>query len=227
MHYDQELTQFSDLDETIQASIIAGLRKELNLSTGPEIEGVLEFRRADIPIKGHDTHARGKLAEFLQELFPEREFRIIPLFRTLLSEVANRNNNLDQNQTYDDFLKHKALSRRRFTEILKRAGVSDKKPDLQEVLQRLNSEGALFPLVKGVRQDWDGVLLDRLARRDVPHLRLWESVKEAVDANVGEGRLLDLIAQATAAVQSSLSREWGYSDNYVKTCIIIEAYERQ
>lgn len=226
IHYDQELTTFSELDPVVRDAIVLGLQKELSLQLKPVLDGLLEFRKADIPIKGHDTHATGKLADFLQDLFPEQEFRIIPLFRALLSEVTSRNNNLDLNATYDDFLKHKTLSRRRFTEVLRQAGVSSRKVDVREVSQRLNAEEAPFPLVGGIRRDWDAVMLDRLAKRDIPHLRLWESVRDAVNNHVGEQRLLDLIAKATLEVLARLKKDWAFSENYIKTCIVIEAYER-
>jgi hypothetical protein len=227
MHYDQELTKFSELDDATQKAIIETLQRELDLKTKPAVEGILEFRKCDIPLKGHNTHGTGKLAEFLQNQFPKGEFRIIPLFRALLSEVVSRNNNLDPNPTYDDFLKHKALSRRRFKEVLQEAGVSRTKVDLTEVSQRLGAEGAPFPLTAAIRSEWDSVQLDRLAKRDIPHLRLWESVREAVENHAAEDRLVDLIAKAIIEVLLGLRREWGFSDNYIKTCIVIEAYERQ
>jgi uncharacterized protein YaaR (DUF327 family) len=227
VHYDQELTKFSELDTPTQDVIVLALQKELGLPGKPVVDGLLEFRKADLPIKGHNTHATGKLAEFLQCLFPEKEFRVIPLLRALLSEVVSKNNNLDPNSTYDDFLKHKTLSRRRFTEVLEQAGVSSRKVDLSEVSQRLNSEDAPFPIVYGIRHEWDAVLLDRLAKRDIPHLRLWESVRDAVNNNLRERRLLDLIAKATPEVLSQLKKEWAFSETYIKTCIVIEVYERQ
>lgn len=227
IHYDQEVTQFSDLDTATQNTIAMTLQQELGLADKPVIDGLLEFRKANLPLKGHDTHGSGKLAEFLQCLFPTKEFRVIPLFRALLSEVVSKNNNLDPNDTYDDFLKHKALSRRRFKELLEQAGVSNKKAELSEVLQRLNSEDAPFPIVRGIRREWDTVLLDRLAKRDIPHLRLWESVKHAVSNNLCEQRLLDVVTKSTAEVQSQIKREWAFSENYIMTCVAIEVYERQ
>jgi hypothetical protein len=227
LHLDHEVTKFSELTQATQDNIILALQKELGLTDPPVLQGVLEFHKSDIPLKGHETHAAGKLAEFLQELFPEQEFRVVPLVRALLSEVVSRNNNLDQNRTYDEFLKHKALSRRRFTEVLQQAGVSDKKADFSEVSQRLNTEGASFPLVAGIRRDWDAVQLDRLAKRDIPHLRLWDAVRSAVASKLGERRLLDLVAEATLQVRPALKKEWNFSDSYIQTCIVIEAYERQ
>jgi len=227
MHYEEEITKFSELDKDTQDAIVVGLQKELNLQAQPVVDGIIEFRKSDLPLKGHDTHATGKLAEFLQELFPKQEFRTLPLFRALLSEVVNRNNNLDPNNTYDDFLKHKALSRSRFTEVLQQAGVSSKKVEVLEVSQRLNTEDAPFSLVNGIRREFDAVMLDRLAKRDIPHLRLWEFVRDAVKNHIGEQRLLDLISKTTIEVLPSLKKEWGFSETYVKTCIVIEAYERQ
>ena len=92
--------------------------------------------------------------------------------------MVSRNNNLEQNRTYDEFLKHKgAESAAVHRYIATSRSVRDKKAELSDVSQRLNTEQAPFPLsVAGIRRDWDAVQLDRLAKRDLPHFRLWDAV---------------------------------------------------
>jgi hypothetical protein len=85
----RDRTKFEELDPKDQLLIVEGLTAELGLTGAPKVAGVIEFAKADIPIKGHETHAKGKIVEFLQKLFPDREFRITAIYRALLSEVTS------------------------------------------------------------------------------------------------------------------------------------------
>jgi hypothetical protein len=227
MHYEQELTTFDQLSDDYKKLVVDGLKQELALSDEPKVDGILEFRKADIPLRGHDTHAKGKLAEFLQALFPDRDFKIVPLFRTLLSEVVVRNNNHEPNATYPDLLRHKALSRSRFTEVLQQAGVSDLRVEYQEIAQQLTMEKYPFPSLNSIRREWDAVQLDRLTKRDIPNLRLREIVKSSVAAHKSEALLSDIISKSYQDILPELRKERGFSEPYIKTYIAIEAYEHQ
>lgn len=224
---DQNSTKFTDLHEDYQKQILEGLAAELMHDGLITLDGVLEFTRSEIPLRDHHTHARGKLAEFLQTLFPDREFRLFPIFRALLSEVESRNNNSEENSTYEELLRHKALSRRRFTELLDEIGISAARVELQDVSQRLNAEGCPFTFLTAIRGEWDAVQLDRLARRDIPYLRLREAVKLAIQTHMSQPSLMTLIEICYKDVVPNLRREWDFSEAYVKTCIAQEAYEHQ
>ena len=137
------------MDAKDQQLIVEGLTAELGLTGTPKVDGVIEFAKADIPIKGHETHAKGKIVEFLQTLFPDQQFRITAIYRALLSEVTVRNNNDEPVGTYEDFLRLKSISRSRFDVILQESGVSKKEPAWGEVAQRLGTELAPLPLVRG------------------------------------------------------------------------------
>jgi hypothetical protein len=200
---------------------------EFSSETVTALDGVLELIKSDIPLDGHETHAHGKLVEFLQDLFPDREFRIVPLFRALLSEVTARNNNREDNVSYEDLVRRKGLSRGRFTEVLQEAGVSEVRVDLQEVTQRLSTESCPFGFVAALRREWDAVQLDRLTKRDIPYLRLREAIRSAISVHLDQPRLIDLMERCYKSVIPELRKEWGFSEMYVKTCIALEAYERQ
>jgi hypothetical protein len=226
-HYHQEQTSFDELHADAKQVITEGLKSEAKSQDAPKLSGLLEFRKAELPLRKHDTYSRGKLSEFLQQLFPDKEFRIIPLYRSLLSEVVVRNNRKEAIDTFEDLLRHKSLSRTSFEDVLKQAGVSESTVGFDEVAQRLNSEGCPFDLLSGVRREWDAVRLDRLAGRDLPKLRLQEALKLAVDKYQSETRLLDLMEKVFHDVRSKARREWAFSDIYLKTAAIIEAYERK
>ena len=225
-HTDLQSAKFAELHDGDQALTYDALKSEHGLAGNPTLNGILEFVKSDIPLRGHDTHAKGKLAEFLQQLFPDRKFSIIPLYRALDSEVAVRNNNHDPNLSFEDLIRRKALTRRRFMEVLQQAGVSPVRVELQEVVQRLNSEGCPFAIVADLRRDWDGAQLDRLEKRDIPHLRLRDSVIAAVASRAEQSRLTDLMTECYEEVAPKLRVEWSFSPTYVKVFIVLEAYER-
>lgn len=225
-HTDLQSAKFAELHQNDQDLINDALKSEHGIAGSPALNGILEFVRSDIPLRGHDTHAKGKLAEFLQQLFPDRKFSIIPLYRALDSEVEVRNNSHDQNLSFEDLVRRKALSRRRFSEVLQQAGASPVRVELQEVVQRLNSEGCPFAAVADLRREWDGAQLDHLEKRDIPHLRLREAVIAALASRAEQSRLTDLMTACYEEVAPTLRGEWSFTPTYVKVFIVLEAYER-
>lgn len=222
---DQKQTSFDALDSKDQDLIKDALKSEAQLQDDPALSGLLEFIKSDIPLDGHDTYGRGKLAEFLNQRFPTKTFQVHVLFGALLSEVAARNNNHDPIQCFDDFLKHKSLSRGRFSKILEEAGVSEKSVDWPEVSQRLNAEQVPVPYVQSVRQQWDSVTIDRLARRDIPFTKLWQAVEIGCYQHKGVPTLYQLTEAALEDVLPKLRKEWGFCLSYIRTCIIVKSYE--
>jgi hypothetical protein len=222
---DRKQTSFDALDDRDQKQIVCSLKVEAHLESDPVLSGLLEFVRSDLPLEGHDTYGRGRLAEFLNALFPNKKFQIHVLFGALLSEVAARNNNQDTIESFADIIKHKSLSRSRFSQILDQAGASHKGVEWFEVSQRLNFEGVSLPYIQGVREQWDLVTIDRLARRDVPFTRLWQVVEAECQKHENVSNLYETVEKVFAEVKPTLREEWGFSSSYVRTCIIVKIYE--
>lgn len=221
----EEETSFNNLSPADQKLVADALKAEFTLSDGPQLDGILRFTKATLPLKDHATHAKGNLVDFLEIQFPTKQFPITPLFSALLSEVAARNNNQDKINSYDDFLRHKSISRRRFAEILSQAGVSAKRVDWIEVAQRLGSEEVPFSESQAIRREWDGVVIDRLSRRDIPYQKLWTAIRTACGESIEELMLMSMLKSIYSRVATKLRREWGFTEPYVKTCIIFQIYE--
>lgn len=223
--YASSLTKFEDLDSATQDGMREELRKELQTTQGPELSSLLEFALSNIPLQDHVTHAKGKLVNFLENLYPGRRFDVGTVHRSLLSEVAVRNNNQDDIQTFEELLRCKSISRERFESLLKIAGVRPTEIDWAGVEGRLNSEGAPFSLVRAMGQEWEGVLLDRVANRDVVRLRLDGVIKDSCRKQIDVPRLLDQIEAVFAEVTPALDSKWGFSEIYLKTRIVMALYE--
>jgi Cap4-like dsDNA endonuclease family protein len=218
---------FEELDEGIQSDVSARLQKELGLGELPSLAKLLEFEVTDMPLKGHETHTVGKLAKFLQEMYPERAFRVMPIYRALLSEVAVRNNNQEQIAAYEDLIRLKSISRRRFSELLVTAGVSRVELKWETVEGRLNSEQAPLPMIQELRREWEGVELDRLSTADVVHLRLWELIKKSCGIHRAIPKLRDAVETVYAELVLEVDSSWPFSETYLKTAIVMGVYESE
>lgn len=223
----KDVVLFEEFADNVKADIHASLQKELALTEPPVLEGLLQFAVTDIPLKEHNTYVTGKLANFLDHRYPGRPFRIVAIYRALLSEVAVRNNNQEPIATYDDLVHLKSISRTRFEEILVAAGVSLFELKWDTIEGRLNSENAPLPLVQGLKREWENVTLDRISRADVLHLRLWEIVSQACVSNQHLPTLLAAVEAAYLEVISNIDPSWPFSEMYLKTAVILGIYEPQ
>jgi len=218
---------FEELDETLQSDVCKCLQKELGLSNPPSLTGLLEFEVTDLPLREHETFAKGLLTNFLEYMYPERSFRIAPIYRALLGEVAARNNNHEAIASYEDLIRHKSISRDRFDSLLVTAGVSRMELKWETVEGRLNSEQAPLSLVQALRREWEGVELDRLSKPDVVHLHLWEIVGDLCETHKHIPNLMGRIEAIYAAVASQINPSWPFSEMYLKAEITLGIYESE
>ena len=223
-HRDQCHTVFLELDDSVQSEVRENLQKELKLAELPTLESLLEFDVAEVPLRGHDTHTKGRLTEFLEALHPDRPFHIVPIYRALLSEVAVRNNNQEQITSYEDLIRMKSISRRQFEKLLGIVGVSRPELKWETVENRLNAEHAPLALVRGLRREWDAVSLDRLAVANVIQLRLKEIIEKSCSQNAGIPRLVDYLEAVYQEIASEVKSTWAFSPMYIKAAIVMSIY---
>lgn len=223
-HRDAQHTKFADLNGTEANAIRCKLKEEHSLPEEPDLDGILEFAVSEIPVKEHATHGAGRLAEFLDALFPKKQFSTVPLYKALLSEVSLRNNNQRQINSFDDLILHKSISRSSFNRILGAVGVTSAQTTWQEVGDRLNVEGMSISELSALKKEWDTVVLDRVSRRDLQYTQFSSLIARACRGNNFQ-KLQDAIANIYAEVSSQIRKEWDFPDAYVKSAIALEIYE--
>lgn len=218
---------FEELESGAQTLLAEHLKMELSLAEAPSLIGLLQFTVTDVPLKGHDVYVRGKLADFLEKIYPARPFRIVPIYRALLSEVAVRNNNHEAIDSYEDLVRLKSISRSQFDGLLTTAGVTRMELKWDTIEDRLNSEHAPLQMVRGVRREWEDVELDRISGPDVVHLRLWEIIARCCSAHRATPNLRDAIEAIYPQVALEIDPSWPFSEMYLKAAIILDLYEPQ
>jgi hypothetical protein len=218
---------FEELASGVQIVLAEHLKTELSLADAPPLIGLLQFTVTDIPLKSHDVYVRGKLADFLEKIYPARAFRIVPIYRALLSEVAVRNNNQEAIDTYDELVRLKSISRSQFAGLLVAAGVTRMELTWDTIENRLNSEQAPLTMVQGVRREWEGVELDRISGPDVVHLRLWGIIARCCAGHRATAALTDAVEAVYLQVALEIDPSWPFSEMYLKAAIILSLYEPQ
>lgn len=218
---------FDELLDAVQSQVGESLKQELELSDTPSLSGLFKFEVTEVPLKGHETYTKGKLADFLHEIYPERPFRVASIYRALLGEVAARNNNHEPLHKYEDLIRVKSISRIRFSDILAEVGVTPLELKWETVEARLNSEHASLAFIQGLRREWDGVELDRISRAEVIHLRLWEIIAKLCGAIPSVAILADAIESVYSELFAEIDKEWPFSEAYIKAAIVMGIYEHK
>jgi len=218
------LIRFDEIAADKRTKIVDALQKELPTISASSLSGILEFKVTEISLADHAAHTRGKLVDALERLFPGQPFCITPVYRAILGEITARNNNLEDIDNYQEYLRKKSLSRSRFTEILKDCGVAKEAANWATIEARLNSENTPLPIIRSLKKEWATVQLDRLDKReDVQHVAMLVAIREAVQQVKYIPQLLKQMGMAFVLLKRRAN--WPYSDEYLQTWILVYIYE--
>lgn len=155
-----ELTS-KDIDK-----IKAALRTELQLSDDPILDAAIMFHVTELGIRGHDTHAKGKLTEYLEKLYPSRSFPVGAIYRVIADEILRKSNVETPCTTIVDIKSLKSISRDDFERYIESCIRESDRVDPQRVASDLDSylksEGVLFGKQRLIRQAFEKYTLERL-----------------------------------------------------------------
>ena len=214
----------NELNQHSRAAVARQLKEEHALTEEPAFADFTYLEVSDLPLRGHDTHTRGKLAEFLERLNPSGTFKVSLVYRTIADEVKRKNNYHADVNTFDAFIREKAIGRTAFTEILRRVGAYEDFDAMWARIEgRLNSEGAPVFTIRRLRDEFRRFVIDRLSKTESAFQRLEDYMRHLVAAAEAEGAgagpallpLLDAFVQAirTDAHAADYLR---YADDYIK-----------
>ncbi len=212
----------NELNQTSRALAARQLKEEHALAEEPAFADFTYLEVSDLPLRGHDTHTRGKLAEFLERLNPSGTFKISLVYRTIADEVKRKNNYHAEVNTFEAFVREKAIGRAAFTEILRRVGAyEDFDAMWARVEGRLNSEGAPVFMIRKLRDEFRRFVIDRLSKTESAFQRLegymgrLVAAAEVEDAGPALLTLLDSFVQAIRA-DAQAADYLRYADDYIK-----------
>jgi hypothetical protein len=64
------MVSLKEIAQDVKQDILDSLAGELGTSTVTPLDEILEFHTSDLSLAGHPTHARGRLVDTLEALYP-------------------------------------------------------------------------------------------------------------------------------------------------------------
>jgi hypothetical protein len=112
---------------------------ELSLASAPVLDASLAFETASMTIVGHDTYAKGRLAEFLADRDPEGAHPVVALYRTVADEIQRRTNDESECLLGADLLRVKGVARDDFENIVVKCLAAARGRTLEQVADKVQA----------------------------------------------------------------------------------------
>jgi len=218
---------FSDLSLEEQSRIMRAIERDLSPDDPADVADSLTFARATLSVTDHSTHARGQLADFLEELYPGTSYQVGPLYRAIFDEIKKRSDFEDNCGTYEELRRRKGISREDLAGMLACANVgADPAAEWKRVNGRLNAENMAWDKLERLRAGWRRYEAERMdsANLAVGELGAYSSRCVAVyRAERGPIRTLTELLNWVREDAPQASFSWSPAPEYVQAAVLWEA----
>ncbi|CAE6753449.1 DUF4297 domain-containing protein [Nitrospira defluvii] len=181
-----------------------------------------------LSVQDHSAHTKGKVAEFLEELFPGRQGAVTAVYRVLFDEVKKKTDSEGSFTDWQALKKKKSIARSTIAEMLEKSSAGANPVHLwAEACQALVAE-SLSPLaIRAIGREWQTYIVQRMDPTNEVLLRLRQKIVCTVKRLTHEKphmKLKTLISKVIAQIGPSYL-EAPYNADYIKAMTILEAYE--
>lgn len=212
-----------DLDK-----MAAQLKDEHGLPEVPSFGDLVFFIASDLSLGDHETHTKGKLNEFLEDLFTNRKFQLSTIYRAISDEIKRKNDYEKRLSTFSELIDKKSIGRSQFQKMLDGLGV---KTDLDEAWNtletRLHSEAYPLPELLGIKRQWKRYEIDRMDATNLTTQQFQTVIQSFVSSAQSDLTLSALVETGyqSCSQEPSFSRTFPNA-SYVKAAILMEYYEQ-
>lgn len=183
----------------------------------------------DLSLEGHDTHAKGKLAEFIEKAFPAVTFRITAVHQALFGEVRRRTNEPSDGLSASEFIARKAIGRTSFANMLRQLGPAlnlDQK--WIQIETRLNAEKYPYPELSDMADQWKRCEIDRMSSPASASFKKIQKLVQSALAVLGETpTLTEILDKGYDACVTTDATTLDYSRSYVKALLLMEFHAKR
>ena len=203
-----------ELSSDDRAAVSSRLTEECGECSAADIDALLAFEVSDLSLADHQTHAQGKLGEFLDALQPSshRTVKVSVVYKTLSDEITRRNNHtLERNASFGDMPTRKGFGRTGFHTLLAEAGLFENLIDTWNSFEnRLNSEQMPYRRVQSLKRRWGIIEAQRLNTENRALKKLMRRVGDVLETLAGNEPdrltdLLDVVVAKTREVEPTLA----------------------
>jgi Cap4 dsDNA endonuclease len=218
-----------ELSKEERDEIIGKIKNEHKIAGEPKFQDITFLKVADLSLDDSSGHAKGKITEFLEEIFPGKSFNVPSVYRMLFDEVKRRTSYNKDILTFDDLVKNKGIAKSQFESIISATGI---KVDYKEIWRRaeieLQTSSVSFQDRRKIHQSWTRLELEKMEPNNHILFSIVAKVESIIIAQ--ESNLVGLnFHQQVEVILSNLKSNHiiptGYSDFFVKAIIIFEFYD--
>lgn len=195
-----------------------------------EFENISFLKVVELSLTDSATHATGKLANFLHDRDAKKKYNVPLIYKVLFDEVKRRTAYSKEITDLTSLLENKALSKRKFDEILDRIGIDKDFDEVWKGVQTaLSNEGILYSTVISYKKQWDKLQLARMSYNNDVLFKLLDDVEsvtlEKEKDNSFDGMTLMQMVDVVYASLSPESKAAPYDEIFIKTAIISRIHE--
>ncbi|HKY96601.1 MAG TPA: DUF4297 domain-containing protein [Gemmatimonadaceae bacterium] len=115
----QDLVPIANAASNTQRRLRRSLSTELAPSSVPPYESVTFLVRSAVPLRDHDIHAMGRIADYLAKRSPTSSFPVLAIYKNFFAEVRRRNNDRHQCRTVAEFLERRGITSTEFERMVR------------------------------------------------------------------------------------------------------------
>ncbi len=219
----------SEFNSVAKSEVATALAKEHLLAETDVILDIIHLAVTPLSITACDAIARDALGRFLENYRPNVPYRFSTVYRTVIDEITRQTNSEWLPTDFDDLIKTKSISKKRFQDILDKAETHRNETAIwQSVESRLNAEGLPFPMLMRIKSDWRKCEIELMDHTNIALGTLRKEIKEIIakDENTaGVSRCLDLIDALFDMWSQKYVKYEFFSEGLIKALILRELYE--
>jgi hypothetical protein len=214
-------TPFENLPKKYRTDISEAVKQEHLLTADPILEKMLWFELSELPLEGHSTHTKGKLAEFLEARKPGK-YNTPLAYKTLSDELKRRNDYNRRNLRFSEMVKFKAIGRSEFEKILSVA-VPDETAEntWPEVAAHLLDEQFGLQKTLKLKKAWFKV---DMYRSDASDSAFWETAEVAASIVPNHSDLKHLLSDGLEDLKNKIACSVKFEDDMLRAVLLFQLF---
>ncbi|ACU60972.1 DUF4297 domain-containing protein [Chitinophaga pinensis] len=220
-----------DLNEVEQKKITDKLKEEHPTFNKGEFVSITNLKTVSLSLDDSATHAKGVITNLLELLYPNENFNISSIYRSIFDEIRRKANYSKSITSFSELVAKKAIGRSEFSNMLNAVTFLDKSAKTWErVMNDLDSCSVPFIEKKKINDGYKKLKLEQLDPTNNFLSNLWKAIEFVRQDETFGFQLQDLnFHQCIIAIYNEVHRNNNippaYDKHFVLAMISIKLYE--
>ncbi|MGD0918154.1 MAG: DUF4297 domain-containing protein [Thermodesulfobacteriota bacterium] len=218
----------AELDQKEIDQIKNNLTKECRVYCSIPLHPLVFFEVTPLSLQDHETHAKGKVAEFLEAMLPGRKHAVSAVYRVIFDGVRQRTGYEGPIKTFGELQSLKGIARSTLDALLEEIGGKVDPEELwEEIRERLVAEGVPALEVHRIGIAWHRYEIDRMddTKESLQRLRMEVASWCAEICGADPSIALKELGRQICSRARLLRIAGAYSSEFFHAVALMETYE--